>query len=99
MTDCAKLKYGEIYHIAPTDGIPCDRGRIQIVGIMHPECLPSHIHFDSWITGDEETDFETVYHPWYFFKYIEDEEEIIHDLPQWALLEVMRKAHKEGVTP
>jgi hypothetical protein len=93
-----KFHYGEIYDIAPTLGIDLPfRGKIEITGIIRFDEIPSEFHADIWITGEAEFDHMTMFEPWYFFKYLDDEEGETICLPEFALDEVFHKAHKEKI--
>jgi hypothetical protein len=85
MKDTNKFNYGEVYDIAPVWALDAKRGQIQILAILHPDMLPAYVDLQSWLTGDRELDFDIQTEPWYFYKYIDDENEETFDLPQSAL--------------
>ena len=92
-----KYAYGSMMEVAPTFGIDCLKGEILIVGIMSPNNLPDDISIMPWLTGDPKADYETETEPWYFFEYTDQLEDITHNLPQWALEDVVHKANTNKV--
>lgn len=92
----AKFYIGEIYEIAPTEGLDVPRGQIQILGIVNATIVPDWVNIELWETGDADFDWELFSKPWYAFCTSEDVTETNY-LPEWALDEVYHKARKEKI--
>ena len=97
MSTTTLYHYGQILEVAPTMGLDLPKGEIRIVGILHPNNLPDHIDFRSWLNGDPESDFPTETEPWYLFEYPDILEDDTYDLPQWALEEAVGSANRPRV--
>ena len=100
MSTKTEYQLGEILEIETTYGIVTERERILIVGVINPFFMPEVIDLDLniWRTGNAKTDMQTEVEPWYLYKYLDFDYDIL-DTPQWALIERVEKAKtKKGET-